>query len=554
MDLLRGEPALRAGAALMAGASVPVLAPDPRARQSHRLQVLAIADSEHAVLIDAQGTPGLATLFESDLPCGAYDAKEVQRALLATCGTGPRRWACVRLSEQLLQGGRDGSLELEAIAKRHGAPTPPSGAAGFAELGNLACAVARLIAEQVPLIRRDGLTWASRIEAAAVSPIAAMEHDGMPFDRARWLALHRDSEAERDTLRQTLLSLLGGTDKDLLGAPAMRLDHDPELKAALARLGHEVSDLRRQTLELLPAPLGPKLARYRELGKLVSAYGEAFLAHVAGDDRLHPTFEQIGASTGRLSCHAPNLQSIVKDAPHRECFRALPARRLVIGDYATCELRILAEMSGDPVFADAFARNEDLHAQVASRVFGKPVSKTENPELRERAKAVNFGLCYGMGAAGLARAVGTNQKQAEELLARYFKTFPLIRGFLERSAEEALGRGHAATLTGRRLYLDAGQDRSSRAQAERIAKNMPIQGTSADITKIALARLHTALRALGGARLCNTVHDEIVVECEATDAEAVAVVLEREMRRAGEEVLKHVPVKVDVAVSQHWRK
>jgi DNA polymerase-1 len=370
-----------------------------------------------------------------------------------------------------------------------------------------------------------------------------------------WRGLTADAEAERKTLEARIRQHFGGVrDADLFGGTVLNLDSDQDLKAALHALGHAVPDVRRETVAALPPPLGDELSRYRELFKIVSAYGDSFLAHVAKDGRVHPIFEQIGASTGRMACHSPNLQAVVKGTPHRGCFHTAPGRRLVIGDYSACELRILAEMSGDPVFAEAFGRGEDLHARVASEVFGKKVSKTENPDLRERAKAINFGLAYGMGAGGLARATGSSVTQAKDLLERYFKTFPRIRAFLEHSAADALARGYARTMTGRRLYLDVGEDREARGQAERIAKNMPIQGTSADITKIALARLRRRLVSFHDAAIVNTVHDEVVVECDEVEADPVKDALGDEMRQAGAEVLHTIPVGVDVTVSTKWDK
>ena len=558
MELLRGERAVAAASALVAGTTpgtgLLVITIDPRARDGGPLQLLALAGPGDNVVVDAAATPELGRVLAQAPRCGAYDAKAVHHALLRTYGAGPRRWACVRVTEQLLLGGRDAPLGLADIAGRYGI-TIPRADAGLADFAASGRATLQLLDAQIPTIRRDGLAWPSRIEAGAVAPIAAMEHVGMPFDTDAWRALTRATEAELAAVRTELTALFAGFGKaDLFGGAAFDLGSDAELKQALSALGYAVADTRRATLAALPAPLGPLLARYRELVKLDSAYGESFLAHVAADGRLHATFEQIGASTGRLSCRAPNLQSIVKDAPHRRCFRAPPGRKLVLGDYATCELRILAEMSGDPVFAEAFARGDDLHARVASRVFGKPVSKNENPELRERAKAVNFGLVYGMGAGGLARTVGVGLSQAEELLRRYFASFPRIKRFLDNTAREALERGFARTLTGRRLYLEPGTDRAHRSAAERVAKNMPIQGTSADITKIALARLHAALAAIPDSALVNTVHDEMVVECPVERADEVATVVGREMRAAGEEILRHIPVVVDVGVSDVWSK
>ncbi len=554
MELLSAEAARPAVQRLVEAPGLVALAVDERARQGGNLRVLAIGSADEAVLVRPPLAP-IADLLRRDRPYGAWDAKPVHRLLLREIGAGPARWACVKLSELLLLGGRDGELTLDAAASRRGHAPPPHPEAGLAELATHTGALARLLAAQGGALKADGLGAASKLEAAAVSPLAEMEHHGMPFDAAAWRRLHDALRAEQRQLAGELHRLFAkAAGADLFGGSTLDLDNDAQLKRALSALGHAVPDARRATLAELPAPLGPTLSRYRELTKLVSAYGEGFLEHLGEDGRLHPTFEQIGASTGRISCHAPNMQSIVKGAPHRACFRAPAGRTLVVGDYATCELRILAEMSGDPVFAEAFARGDDLHARVASRVFGKPVSKSEHPELRERAKAVSFGLVYGMGAQGLARTIDAPLAQAEELLTRYFQSFPKIKGFLEHTAKEALERGFARTLAGRRLYLSPGEDRSSRSAAERVAKNMPIQGTSADITKLALGRLHAALADIPEAHLVNTVHDEIVVECRQADAGAVEAVMQREMQAAGAELLRKVPVAVDVAVTATWQK
>ncbi len=531
------------------------MAVDPPARAGGAISVLALATPEQVVLVEPAATPGLGDLLAAhDRPLGAYDAKLVHQALVRTARGAPARWACVHLSAVLLAGGREVDLSCEAIAAAHGLAPLPALDAGFAELAAHARALATLIERLGAALKTNEMTWVSKLEASAVAPIAEMEMCGMPFDRNLWRDVTGAVAGERASLAATIRGHLAQSHHDLFGAATVNLDSDAEIKAALKALGLTVPDARRETLAEMPAPLGPLLARYRELSKLASAYGEGFLEHVAADGRIHPQFEQIGASTGRLSCHRPNLQAVVKDAPHRACFRVPPHRRLVMADYAACELRILAEMSGDPVFADAFRHGEDLHARVAGEMFGKPVSKTQNPELRERAKAVNFGLAYGMGAAGLARAIATDVNQARDLLKRYFKTFPRIGGFLAESARQALERGYARTLTGRRLYLSASSDRTERAQAERIAKNMPIQGTSADIIKIALARLRRRLATFHDGWLVNSVHDAIVVECDTAQAEATAAAVREEMEAAGAEVLRHIPLVADLEVSATWDK
>jgi DNA polymerase-1 len=556
MELLRGSTATEALARLLAAHPVPAVAIDPGARAGGDLALLAIATPDQAILLDVRDTRDLGSLLAAaDRPLAAWDAKAVHRALVRTFAAGPTRWACIRLCELLLAAGREVDLSLEAVAPRHAVEPPPPLDEGFEAFGAHARRLAAVIDRMIPALKRDEMTWVSRIEAAAVAPVAEMELAGMPFDADKWRTLTGAAQEERARVEQELRTQFASvSDSDLFGGSVLNLESDAEVKEALRALGHPVKNLRRATVAELPAPVGPLLARYRELTKLTSTYGNTFLEHVGSDGRIHPTFEQIGASTGRMACHSPNLQAVVKGGPHRHCFRAAEGRRLIIGDYATCELRILAEMSGDPVFADAFERGEDLHARVASEVFGKPVSKTENADLRGRAKAVNFGLAYGMGAAGLARAVDSDLRTAQQLLARYFETFPRIGSFLNDSAREAMERGYARTLTGRRLLLQPASDRWARGASERIAKNMPIQGTSADITKLALARLRQPLAELGGAAIVNTVHDEIVVECDEGQAEPALDILTAEMQRAGEEVLRRIPVVVDAAIARTWDK
>lgn len=557
MELLRGETAARAVRQILNGQTLPALGVDPGAIQGERLTFMAIATPQTVALVDPTGTDIFYQLDHARTALGAYDAKSVHRALLRAGAEGPNRWACIRLSEQLLSAGRDWDLALPAIAQRYGHTQPfPVPEAGFVAFTQWVQQQAILLQQQIDALKANDLARVSKIEAAAVAPIAEMEHVGVPFDAEAWDALHQQLEAEHHALQLRLHDhfayALPPTFRQQNGPVPFNLDSPQELKEALHGLGYRVPNVRRDNLEGLPAPLGPTLVRYRELSKRISAYGANFLQHVAADGRIHPTFEQIGASTGRMACRNPNLQAMVADAAHRDCFRCAPDHRLVIADYATCELRILAEMSGDPVFHEAFVKGDDLHAQVATALFGVQVSKTENPELRQRAKAVNFGLVYGMGAAGLARAIDAPLPHAQDLLQKYFRTFPRIREFLEETARTALRRGYALTLTGRRLVLDPAV--LERSQAERIAKNMPIQGSSADITKLALAGLRAQLRTLPGASMVNAVHDEIVVECRAEDGDRVAAIMQREMVGAGQSLLPRTPVAVDVSIGRVWSK
>lgn len=556
MQLLRGTKGEEALRALLKGAkALPAIALDPPSLEGETARVAAIATPDDALLLDIQGIASLGELLAGQGVLAAANAKKHHRALLRTFNQGPARWACVQLSEVLIAGGRPVDLSLPAISARYDLPEPPSPDDGLNSLGHYAQHIAQVVAAQIPRIQELNLTQVSRLEAAAVAPVAEMEHRGMCLDAPGWRDLARKAQLERDDLKARLHKFLSAhINHDLFGGAALNLDSNAELLKVLRAMGHPLPNVKKESLQTLPEPFGPWLLRYREVSKITSTYGESFLATLGPDQRLHPTFEQIGANTGRMACHSPNLQAVVKTSHHRDCFRCAPHRRVVVADYATCELRILAHMSRDPVFLNAFAKGEDLHATVASTLWNTPVSKTQNPELRHRAKAVNFGLVYGMGPGGLAKNLKISSQQALNLLEDYFRTFPKIRDFLNSNAEVALKRGYAETLTGRRLYLDGSGSESERAQAERVAKNMPIQGSSADMTKLALADVRRRLLRFKDAWLVNAVHDELVVECDAKDAEAVAEELRGAMVHAGQTLLPSIPIEVDVGVGHTWSK
>jgi len=235
--------------------------------------------------------------------------------------------------------------------------------------------------------------------------------------------------------------------------------------------------------------------------------------------------------------------------------RPTEGRKIITADYSGCELRILAEMSGDPIFIKSFNAGGDLHSIVAEKVFGKKVSRTENPELRARAKVINFGLAYGMGSQGLAIQVGITPREAENLLARYFRTFPTIYQHLETSASEAIKKGVAVTLGGRKCRLPSPPETAGTRGAElrRFVKNMPIQGTNSDIIKTAMIGISDSFREKHlDAAIINTVHDELVVESSETDALPAAEIVKSRMINAGGRFIKKVPVDVECSIGRYW--
>ena len=412
---------------------------------------------------------------------------------------------------------------------------------------------------QLARVDSAGHKKVARLESLVLRSFAALEDRGLPLDVPAWRVLVDEEKAKARAARDELLALAGShVARDLFGVADINLEADLEVKALLQRvLGRSLEDTGRMTLAAIDHPLVRALLAFREANKIVTTYGDSFLSRVdARTGRTHATFLPLGASTGRVSSRDPNLQNLPGDARFHHCLRAPAGRLLVTADYATCELRIVAELAGDPVFRRAFDAGEDLHATVASTMFGKPVSKTQNPELRARAKGINFGLVYGMGAPALAASLGVEVSEGERLLAQYFKTFPKIRDYLEGSVETALAKGYAQTVLGRRLVFDKHALAATNARGElgRIAKNMPIQGTSADMTKLAMVRVHERLLDdfAGRAGLVNTIHDELVVECDAADGQEVAAAVREEMADAHRTLLQVVPPLVEVHVGPHW--
>jgi len=297
-----------------------------------------------------------------------------------------------------------------------------------------------------------------------------------------------------------------------------------------------------------------RLLEWRALAKLKSTYVDALPAAVdPRDGRVHTTFDQAGAATGRLASLDPNLQNIPIRTPQgraiRRAFVAAPGCVLVGADYSQIELRVLAHLSGDPALVEAFRAGDDIHAATARRIF--KLEGDVPPEMRARAKVVNFGVLYGMGARSLAQQMGLELAEAKEFIEGYFAAFAGVRRYLDATLEEARTRGWVATLLGRRRYLP--ELRSShgaeRAFAERAAINTPIQGSAADLVKLAMLCVHRALARRPGARLLLQVHDELLLECPLGEAADVAALVRREMEGC---YPLEVPLTVSVGTGPTW--
>ncbi len=295
---------------------------------------------------------------------------------------------------------------------------------------------------------------------------------------------------------------------------------------------------------------------YRALAKLRSTYTDKLAEMVNPDTgRVHTSYHQAGAATGRLSSSDPNLQNIPirsEDGRRiRRAFIAPPGRRILAFDYSQIELRIMAHLSGDAGLIAAFEQGLDIHRATAAEVFGTPLERVE-PNQRRAAKAINFGLIYGMGAFGLARQLGVTRAEAQDYIGLYFSRYPGVHDFMERTRQDARDQGYVETVFGRRLYLTEIRSRNAnqRAGAERAAINAPMQGTAADIIKRAMRRVHDWLLPHDAhARMLMQVHDELVFEADAGFAEPLIEAVRERMQGAAD---LRVPLVVDVGTGGNW--
>ena len=408
-------------------------------------------------------------------------------------------------------------------------------------------------------LRNDDLMRAAQLEFECIMPIAEMELNGFYLDEARWREQLDRVKVEQERAADELQDMLsaGVAQATLFGRAEINLDSQQQVTDALLNLGVPVPDSTR-AWQLQPLaekyPVVAKLLEYRAVAKSMSSFGENILEFIEPKTgRIHADFRQIGAPTGRFSCSNPNLQQIPHDQQYRRCFRAAEGKKLVIADYSQIELRILAEFSDDSNFIKAFASGQDFHTTTASQVFGVAPAEV-TADQRSFAKRLNFGVVYGIGASRFGLMTGLSQNDAENTMRKYFGTYRGLDSYLRESGTNVITKRVARTASNRMLRLRFDEtDRQQISSARRYGVNMPIQGTSADILKRALRILHDSLRGTSG-RLVNIVHDEVIVECDAAEAQSISETLERAMCTAGTEYLSKVPVNVDVHVADEWTK
>jgi DNA polymerase-1 len=485
----------------------------------------------------------------------AHDFKRLPRELLRA-GAVPAEDTLI--AAYLIEPGRS-AYDLDDLAAEYGLelqPEPPAEEETAALVRHVET-TRRLAQLLVPRLTERGLDPLYReIELPLVSVLIAMEDAGVKIDAYR---MGEITARLRDRVEELEAKAI-----DLAGEPFLLGSTQQVARILFEKLGLQSgrkgktgysTDTRVLRSIRSDHEIVPVLEEWRELSKLLNTYLGPLPDLLGEDGRLHTTFNQTVAATGRLSTTNPNLQSIpIRTELGREirsAFIAEPGHKLISADYSQVELRILAHVSGEPRLREAFARGEDIHAATASEVLGIPQAELTKDE-RNRAKAVNFGIIYGISAFGLADNLEISREEAQTYIDTYLARFPHVQDFIQRTIEQASADGYVTTLLGRRRPVPEirASNRQTRSLGERLAVNSVMQGTAADVIKVAMVRIHERLRAEGrAARLLLQVHDELLLEAPDAEVSQIKELVREELCNAYE---LDPPLAVDVGAGEDW--
>jgi DNA polymerase I len=425
------------------------------------------------------------------------------------------------------------------------------------EAGADAVLVGALAGWQRQEIRARGLTdLLTEVELPLVRVLREMEKVGVKLDTDRLATISARVKQEADDLEREIFDIAG--EEFTLGSPK-QLEEVLFGKLGLSRkrrgkTGYSTDARVLQAIRHEHAVI-PKIERWRELTKLAQTYLDAFPLLIDERSRIHTTFNQTAATTGRLSSNNPNLQNIpIRTELGREiraCFVAEPGNLLVSADYSQVELRLLAHIAGEDALKEIFRKGDDVHTATACRVFGVTPEQID-PGMRSKAKMINYGIVYGLSAWGMADRLDIPQEEADEFIQRYLAGFPAVARFIEETITQGIEHGYVSTLFGRRRQVPELRARrwELRKQGERFAVNMVIQGTAADIMKVAMVRCDQALKESGlRSRMVLQIHDELLFEGPAEESERVKQIACEQMGGAFE---LDPPLAVDVGVGSDW--
>src|SRR6267378_2983960 len=410
-------------------------------------------------------------------------------------------------------------------------------------------------------VNLKGLGIDSRIASYLIDPtgrdhsLVQTARERISCELPRLQQLGEELGRQIDALLREIFQLAGG---EFLPASTQQLAEVlyKKLNLPVLKRGKTGPSTDQEVLEELAQQhaLPAKVLEHRQLTKLKNTYLDALPAVLGKDGRLHTTFDQAVAATGRLSSINPNLQNIPIRTPIgakiREAFIPEPGWLLLSADYSQIELRVLAHISGDPVLRASFESGEDLHARTAGETFGVPASEVTRQQ-RDIAKMINYGIAYGLSAFGLAHRLGLDKSEAADIIERYFARYAKVKQWLDDTIASARSTGMVKTMFGRRRYLPDinSKNPSARSAAERTAVNTPIQGSAADLVKRAMLLVDAALRGKYQARMLLQVHDELVLEAPPEEVEAVAPIVKAQMSRAADLA---VPLVVELGSGKTW--
>lgn len=512
--------------------------------------------------LDAKDDAALAAWLSSDAPKYLHEAKAVWHMLagrgIELCGIAHD----TALAAYLLRPGQR-TYALTDVYQRHlqkslGAATEQLSILDENPLVDQAAAIMELAAELTRQLQEiDSFELYTDLELPLVNILARMEAAGIAVDRDV-LETQRDAFIEQVNEQELAARELAGDDSLNLNSPkqlqSVLFDTFDMPKTKKTKTGYSTAAKEIEQLAAThPHPFLDHLLAHREYQKMKTTL-EGLIKAIQPDGRIHTTFNQTVTSTGRLSSTEPNLQNIpVRTEAGRQIRSAFVVgegfETLITADYSQIEMRVMAHLSADPGLIEAYREGEDLHNYVGSKVFDVPVDEVTS-ELRRRVKAMSYGLVYGLSAFGLSQQLGIPAREAKEIMESYFERFGGVKRYLDEVVVQARKDGYTSTVFGRRRYLPElnSDNRVARENAERAALNAPIQGTAADIIKVAMIRVDKALEGMAS-RVLLQVHDELVVEVATGETEEVQRILEREMDKAIELT---VPLEVSVGVGKNW--
>lgn len=511
----------------------------------------------------------LAALFAADIPKVSHNVKDLMRALLdaglpaegfvfdtalaaylldATAG----KYDLPRLFVSYFNQELEKPVHLEPDAFSHLGDR----SAAWASLHSYGAAIEALHGVLLPRLREQGMEKLYfDVELPLCRVLADMERSGFLVDGGALARFGADLSDTIDRLEQRIYAAAGqqfniNSPKQLgkvlfedLGLP-----HGKKTKTGWSTNADVLEKLKDH-------PLVADVLTYRQYAKLKSTYADGLLKVIDPDGRIRTSFQMTVTATGRLSSTEPNLQNIPTrtelGSKMREMFVAAPGHVLVDADYSQIELRLLAHISGDTAMQQAFLSGADFHTVTAARVFHVPQDQVTH-QMRSRAKAVNFGIVYGISAFSLSQDIGVTVQEAKEYMDRYFATYTGVKQYMTDVVDKAREQGYVETLWHRRRALPElkSSNFNMRSFGERVALNMPIQGTAADIIKLAMVRVHSRLAREGlAARLIMQVHDELIVECPEEEAPRVEALLQQEMQGVAE---LSVPLLAEAHTGRNW--